>query len=149
MTLTLSRGPGDEEEEDDDQELTVAPIPLSNARNLADGLTDMVAFRKGAMYDYCILRAIECIFPDPISRKVFMDAGKPIAGLDAVTQTKGLGEGIESLTIKWKGQVMVQAKIRSMIYPRDAKGDARAVVEMLDFECIDGNNKHIYGGDKA
>lgn len=128
-------GFGPDDSEDEEQ----APVPLSQA---VGSLIEQLGMRKGAMYDYCILRGIEIAVPDDSMRSLFLETNQRVPGLQCET-IKYPGQCYEDVVVKYLGHPIVEARIESIIY------DDRVTVKMLWFKQVDHHGTlqerpHIY-----
>lgn len=136
---------GDRDEDDDRDEFKVRDFHSGAVDNLIGTVVEQIAFRKGAMYDYCILRAIEIAIPDKTMRDIMIDGRTAIKGLECRTQKDDVNH-LEQCIVSFNGTVLIKGTIKSSILPPDATHkDGVARVEMVDFWSIDGKNTHIYG----
>lgn len=113
-------------------------------RSLTEQLIESVAMRKGAMYDYAVLRGLEIAVPDNNMRQLFLEHHQPVPGFGISVSFHNQPANCERVTVSYLKQTLVEALISSIIY------SDRIEVKMVEFkvrnlagEMVDA--PHIYG----
>lgn len=115
-------------------------------QSLAERLTEQLALRKGAMYDYCILRGLEIAVPDKGMRDLFMEHHQPVPGFGVTTSYHNVPANCEKVTVTYLNQTLVEALISSIIYTD------RIEIKLEQFKIRNGAGElvdapHIYHGN--
>lgn len=134
MTNSITLGtPGSDKDRERDEGI----------RSITDKLTELVAMKKGAMYDYCILRGLEIAVPDAGMRKLFMEHGQAVPGLGVTTSYQNVPEHCEKVTVTYLGKTLVEGVISSTVFAD------RIEVKMVSFKIRNAEGEmeaapHIY-----